>query len=100
MDSRNPIVRAASGGREPPEKRCRGYSGGSRPPLARKRIFMRHLVPLLLAALCPLAATAAETVWIEAEHLRGIKGHCFPDMKGKTNGSWALSGPGIGPEWT
>lgn len=43
---------------------------------------------------------AAETIWIEAEHLGGVRGSCFPDMNGKTSGAWGLSGPGIAPEWT
>jgi hypothetical protein len=45
---------------------------------------------------------AAESLWIEAEHLRGIKGYCWPmgqpSMK-KTAGHWALSGPGWAAEW-
>lgn len=52
---------------------------------------------------CTLATTIpafAETVWIEAEHLDGVHGYCFPDMEQKTAGHWALSGPGICPEWT
>jgi hypothetical protein len=40
--------------------------------------------------------TAAETIWIEAEHLDGIKDYCWPmgkpEMK-KTNGHFGLSGP-------
>ncbi len=43
---------------------------------------------------------AAETIWIEAEHLRGVRGSCFPDMGHDTKGAWAISGPGIAPEWT
>ena len=56
----------------------------------------------VLASLLPplSAARGAESVWIEAEHLRGVRGSCFPDMGGKTAGHWALSGPGIAPEWT
>src|SRR5580765_1263037 len=45
-------------------------------------------------------ASAAETIWIEAENLQGVRGYCFPDMDQKTQGNWALSGPGIAPEWT
>src|SRR3954471_15311366 len=45
-------------------------------------------------------AGAAESIWVEAEHLKGVRGSCFPDMGGKTEGHWALSGPGIAPEWT
>jgi hypothetical protein len=47
-----------------------------------------------------LPARGSESIWIEAEHLKGVRGSCFPDMGGKTNGNWALSGPGIAPEWT
>jgi hypothetical protein len=47
-------------------------------------------------------AFAAETVWIEAEHLDGIRGYCWPmgrpEMK-KTDGHWGLSGPGWAAEW-
>jgi hypothetical protein len=56
-------------------------------------------VAFLLAAL-PLCG--AESIWIEAEHLEGIKGYCWPmgrpEMK-KTAGHWALSGPGWAAEW-
>ena len=50
---------------------------------------------LILALLFPgTTAWGAESVWIEAEHLRGVRGSCFPDMDQKTAGHWALSGPG------
>jgi hypothetical protein len=45
---------------------------------------------------------AAETIWLEAEHLDGIKGYCWPmgpPEKNKTNGHWGLSGPGWAAEW-
>jgi hypothetical protein len=55
---------------------------------------------LLLANVSP--AIAAETLWIEAESLDGIKGYCWPmgtpEMK-KTKGHWGLSGPGWAAEW-
>ncbi|MCX5661005.1 MAG: hypothetical protein NTW19_15055 [Planctomycetota bacterium] len=57
------------------------------------------LALLILAAAC-FPARAAETLWIEAENLQGVHGYCFPDMDQKTAGHWALSGPGIAPEWT
>src|SRR3954454_2911351 len=57
-------------------------------------------VTALVLLLAVPAARAAESIWIEAEHLRGVRGSCFPDMGGKTAGHWALSGPGIAPEWT
>jgi hypothetical protein len=46
------------------------------------------------------SASAQESVWIETEHLRGVRGACFPDFDQKTAGHWAMSGPGIAPEWT
>jgi hypothetical protein len=58
------------------------------------------LLLILLAA--SSLAMASETVWIEAEHLEGIRGHCWPmgkpEMK-KTDGHWGLSGPGWAAEW-
>jgi len=57
---------------------------------------------VLLALLLAPSLPAGETVWIEAEHLDGIRGYCWPmgkpDMK-KTAGHWALSGPGWAAEW-
>lgn len=45
---------------------------------------------------------AAESLWLEAEHFDGIKGHCWPlgrpNMK-VTSGHWGLSGPGWAAEW-
>ena len=47
-------------------------------------------------------ATARESIWIEAEHLDGVRGYCWPmgtpAMK-KTDGHWGLSGPGWAAEW-
>ena len=38
-----------------------------------------------------------ESIWIEAEHFEGLRGHCWPmgrpEMK-QTDGHWGLSGPG------
>ena len=49
------------------------------------------------------AAVQAESIWLEAEHLEGIRGYCWPAgrpaMK-KTDGHWGLSGPGWAAEWT
>ena len=56
-------------------------------------------LPLTLLALA-VPPLVDETLWVEAEHLHGVRGSCFPDMDGKTAGHWALSGPGIAPEWT
>jgi len=56
-------------------------------------------ISLTIAALLP---AAEETIWLEAEHLDGIRGYCWPmgkpGMK-KTGGHWALSGPGWAAEW-
>lgn len=45
---------------------------------------------------------AAESLWIEAEHLQGVTGFCWPmgrpEMQ-KTAGHWGLSGPGWAAEW-
>jgi len=51
--------------------------------------------------LAPRSASG-ESLWIEAEHLDGVRGHCWPmgkpEMK-KTDGHWGLSGPGWAAEW-
>jgi hypothetical protein len=53
------------------------------------------------AALVTLLALAQETVWIEAEHLQGVRGYCWPGGKNpKTDGHWGISGPGWAAEWT
>ncbi|MFM2096925.1 MAG: hypothetical protein RIS70_4049, partial [Planctomycetota bacterium] len=50
----------------------------------------------------PQTDSYPESLWIEAEHLRGVKGFCWPmgtpAMK-KTAGHWGLSGPGWAAEW-
>ena len=43
-----------------------------------------------LALAFTVSTFAAETVWIEAEHLRGIRGSCFPDMAHDTKGALSL----------
>src|SRR6185295_6192234 len=56
---------------------------------------------LAIASLGGAAAWAQETVWIEAEHLQGVKGYCWPGGKDpKTDGHWGISGPGWAAEWT
>ena len=58
---------------------------------------------LLAVAVAVTPAAAQESLWIEAEHLRGIRGTCWPMGKPemqKTDGHWALSGPGWAAEWT
>src|SRR5687768_4288633 len=49
-----------------------------------------------------ISSAADESLWIEAEHLQGIRGFCWPmgkpEMK-KTAGHWGLSGPGWAAEW-
>ena len=42
-----------------------------------------------------------ETVWVEAEHLEGVRGYCWPGgQKPVTDGHWGISGPGWAAEWT
>ena len=63
--------------------------------------------PILLALLSACAVTGgaaggAESLWLEAEHLDGVRGHCWPmgrPKMRKTAGHWALSGPGWAAEW-
>ncbi len=44
---------------------------------------------------------AQETVWVEAEHLQGVRGYCWPGGQNpKTEGHWGISGPGWAAEWT
>jgi hypothetical protein len=63
---------------------------------------LRTLLGVLTLALTATALPAGESIWIEAEHLDGIKGYCWPmgkpEMK-KTTGHWGLSGPGWAAEW-
>src|SRR5215813_8856600 len=63
---------------------------------------MHRTAAIFLTLLVPLSLHAAETIWLEAEHLDGIRGYCWPmgkpEMK-KTAGHWALSGPGWAAEW-
>ena len=64
---------------------------------------LNRLVPCFVA-LFSLANSvlAAESLWIEAEHLTGVRGYCWPmgrpEMK-QTAGHWGLSGPGWAAEW-
>ncbi len=52
---------------------------------------------LVLASLL----AAHETIWIEAEHLEGVSGYCWPaGQKPVTDGHWGISGPGWAAEWT
>jgi len=57
------------------------------------------ILVLVTATMCD----AAESLWLEAEHFTGIRGHCWPmgpaEMK-RTDGHWALSGPGWAAEWS
>jgi hypothetical protein len=64
---------------------------------------MKTLQFLFCVVLLAVPARAAdESLWIEAEHLQGISGFCWPmgkpEMK-KTAGHWGLSGPGWAAEW-
>ncbi len=50
------------------------------------------------------AADEPESIWLEAEHLEGIEGHCWPlgdetRQMTNTHGHWGLSGPGWAAEW-
>src|ERR1043165_4119723 len=65
----------------------------------------RHLTIIALIGTllnCTAALMASESIWIEAEHLDGVKGYCWPmgtpPMK-QTHGNWGLSGPGWAAEW-
>ena len=56
----------------------------------------------LLAVLLFTPLIRAESVWIEAEHLNGVRGYCWPTGKPEmrqTDGHWAVSGPGWAAEW-
>ncbi|HTN74749.1 MAG TPA: hypothetical protein VL096_05860, partial [Pirellulaceae bacterium] len=64
---------------------------------------MRTMVAICLLLCAASQAIGQESLWIEAEHLTGIRGYCWPmgkpEMK-QTAGHWALSGPGWAAEWT
>jgi len=57
---------------------------------------------IFCALLLFASAATAESLWLEAEHLDSVRGYCWPmgkpNMK-KTEGHWALSGPGWAAEW-
>ncbi|MDP6357499.1 MAG: hypothetical protein QF473_20455, partial [Planctomycetota bacterium] len=60
-------------------------------------------LPILISLLLN-SAEPSEYIWLEAEHLQGIRGYCWPmgDDKRKmreTNGHWGISGPGWAAEW-
>lgn len=61
-----------------------------------------HYAVLGLLLLASSVGHSQESLWIEAEHLDGMRGYCWPmgkpEMK-KTAGHWALSGPGWAAEW-
>ena len=63
-----------------------------------------RLLILGVLAMLPAGPTgAAETIWLEAEHLDGIHGYCWPmgpAASKKTAGHWGLSGPGWAAEWS
>ncbi|MBM4001479.1 MAG: hypothetical protein FJ297_18415 [Planctomycetes bacterium] len=58
---------------------------------------------LAVSAFIAHRTAAQESIWIEAEHLEGVRGTCWPmgrpDMR-RTNGHFGLSGPGWAAEWT
>ncbi len=62
---------------------------------------MKIQLALLALALVATDVRAEETVWIEAEHLQGVQGYCWPaGPNPKTDGHWGISGPGWAAEWT
>src|SRR5215204_3770456 len=62
---------------------------------------MRTILTLVFACFAAVVV-AQESLWIEAEHLDGMRGYCWPmgkpEMR-RTAGHWALSGPGWAAEW-
>jgi hypothetical protein len=57
------------------------------------------MITLLATAL--LSVQSPETIWLEAEHLQGVRGYCWPGgQKPVTDGHWGISGPGWAAEWT
>src|ERR1051325_12327 len=73
--------------------------------MVRATVHFAVLTGLCLAAFPASAvpiASASESIWIEAEHLDGVRGYCWPmgtpEMK-KPSGNWGLSGPGWAAEW-
>jgi len=57
------------------------------------------MISILLANL--LSVQSPETIWVEAEHLQGVHGYCWPGgQKPVTEGHWGISGPGWAAEWT
>ena len=62
----------------------------------------RHLIKaILFSAALVGTVRAEETLWIEAEHLHGVRGYCWPGGPNpKTDGHWGISGPGWAAEWT
>ena len=63
----------------------------------KKSLATLAFIALTLAA---QAARAGESIWIEAEDLRPLKGYYFPaNLASKTEGGWGLSGPGVAAEW-
>jgi len=62
------------------------------------------LAAVVLSVLCAAtAARAAETVWLEAEYMKGVEGYCWPMGRPNmrvTDGHWGISGPGWAAEWT
>lgn len=56
---------------------------------------------LIFLAAATVPAHSEESIWIEAEHLRGVRGYCWPaGPDPKTDGHWGISGPGWAAEWT
>src|SRR5262249_49666674 len=93
--------------RFPPDGRLRqcdqghpGVSGSAHSRRSRAMRFATVIVFLIVALLPQPACAADESIWIEAEHLQGVRGYCWPGgLKAKTDGHWAVSGPGWAAEW-
>jgi len=60
---------------------------------------MKKLIFILVNLTNTIFAT---TIWIEAENMKGLKGSFLTSMPYNSHvvNSWALSGPGVAPEWT
>jgi len=63
---------------------------------------MNKMLAAFVLLIASVRAGASEHVWIEAEHLDGVRDYCWPLGKPEmrvTKGNWGLSGPGWAAEW-
>src|SRR5205085_8782215 len=67
-----------------------------------RRMSTSFKLAAIVAAILTSTRVRAESLWIEAEHLSGVQGYCWPmgkpEMK-QTKGAWGISGPGWAAEW-